>query len=148
MIFSLLLLSGRVYPQITFKKTYGGPSGDVAYSMIQSSDSGFVLTGYTFGFGMGSYDPYLLKTNKSGEQEWLKIYGGIEADVGRSLQQTMDGGFIIGGFTASFGAGFNDAYLIKTDSLGNLQWTKTFGGASTDVGNSVLQVSDGGYIID
>ncbi|MFH1321792.1 MAG: PKD domain-containing protein [Bacteroidota bacterium] len=137
----------KVYAQVTFQKVYGGSSGDAANCIVQSSDSGYVMTGYTVGFGAGSQDVYLFKTNKLGKPEWFKTYGGVNEDVGKSLQQTTDGGFIIGGYTGSFGSGFNDVYLIKTDSLGNLNWSKIFGGFSTDKGYSVLQANDSGYII-
>ncbi len=78
---------------------------------------------------------------------WTKIFGGTESDIGKSVQQTLDNGYIIAGLTASFGAGFWDVYLIKTDSLGDTLWTKTYGGIYADGGRSVAQTFDGGYII-
>ncbi len=78
---------------------------------------------------------------------WTKIYGGFDYDVGRSLQTTSDQGYIIAGETASFGTGGKDIYLIKTDTNGDTMWTRTYGGAADDWGNSVQQTSDGGYIV-
>jgi inosine-uridine nucleoside N-ribohydrolase len=81
--------------------------------------------------------------------EWQKTFGGSEFDYGNSVQQTSDGGYIIAGYTHYPWApgGNSDVYLVKADSLGNMQWQKTLGGSSWDRGYSVQQTSDGGYII-
>lgn len=80
-------------------------------------------------------------------QGWEQTYGGIDHDYGLSVQQTTDSGFIITGTTRSFGNGNNDVYLIKTDEVGNEQWSQTFGGNGYDQGFSVQQTTDGGYVI-
>jgi hypothetical protein len=87
---------------------------------------------------LGQSAPYTL---------WTKTFGGVDDDWGYSIEQTDDGGFIVVGTTYSFGFGFSDVYLIKTDSNGNVAWTKTFGGSEWEQGNSVQQTNDGGYII-
>ena len=79
--------------------------------------------------------------------EWQKTFGGSSWDEAYSVQQTSDGGYIIAGSTLSYGSGEWDVYLIKTDSDGNLEWQKTFGGPSCDIAYSVQQTNDGGYII-
>jgi hypothetical protein len=81
------------------------------------------------------------------QQRWTRTYGGTNDDVGRSVQQTTDGGYIIAGVTWSFGVGNDDVYLIKTNASGDTLWTRTFGGMLSDYGYSVRQTSDGGYII-
>jgi hypothetical protein len=78
---------------------------------------------------------------------WQKTYGGADYDAGKSIIQTGDGGYVIVGFTSSFGAGENDVFLIKTDSAGNMLWNKTYGGVSRDSASSVVQSTDGGYVI-
>jgi predicted secreted protein len=78
---------------------------------------------------------------------WQNYWGGYNMEVGNAIQQTNDGGFIIAGATFSFGAGLSDVYLVKTDSLGNTEWTRTYGGPGEDFAKSVKQTRDGGYII-
>ena len=128
-------------------KTYGGSSNDHLYCVEQTSDGGYISTGWTSSFSTAYEDVYLIRTNASGDTLWTKIYGGSESDVGRSVKQTTDGGYIIAGWTRSFGVASNDVYLIKTDNNGDTLWTKTYGGIYNEEGHSVLQTLDGGYII-
>jgi hypothetical protein len=134
--------------QITFQKTIGGTDYDYGYSVQQTTDGGYVIAGYTSGFGAGGgSDVYLIKTDAAGTPMWTKTFGGIGPDYGYSVQQTNDGGYIIGGVTYGFGAGNADVYLIKTDAIGSILWTKTYGRSANDYGYSVQQTDDGGYII-
>jgi len=132
---------------ISFAKTYGGAYLDVAYPVQQTSDGGYIVAGFTGSFGAGSADIFLIKTDANGNIQWAKTYGGTYDDVAYSVQQTSDGGYIVAGETRSFGAGYRDIFLIKTDASGNLQWAKTYGGTSDDLAYSVQQTSDGGYIV-
>ena len=130
-----------------FAKTYGGTDLNWAYSVQQTSDGGYIVAGETWSFGAGGWDIFLINTDANGNIIWAKTYGGTDWDKASSVQQTSDGGYIVAGWTESFGAGWADIFLIKTDTNGNIIWAKTYGGTSRDVASSVQQTSDGGYIV-
>jgi hypothetical protein len=131
----------------TWDRTFGGTSDDYSYSVHQTSDGGYIIAGATCSYGMGSSDVYLVRTNAAGDPLWTKAFGGDLWDYGRSVQQTQDGGYIVAGYTRSYGAGYSDVYLIRTDPTGDTLWTKTFGGPRADYAYSVQQTTDGGYVI-
>jgi hypothetical protein len=144
---SSLTLAQPQAPDTLWTKTYGGNSGDYGNSVQQTTDGGFIIAGYTYSYGAGYSDVYLIKTDGLGNQQWYRTFGRQWDDYGYSVQQTTDGGFIIAGRTSSYGAANYDVYLIKTDGLGNQQWYRTFGGNNYDCGYSVQQTTDGGFII-
>ena len=128
-----------------WSRTYGGTDWDMGYSVQQTSDMGYIVAGYTYFFG--NFDQvYLVKTNASGDTLWTRTYGGTGYEWGRDVQQTTDGGYIVVGYTSSFGNS-GQVYLIKTNASGDTLWTRTYGGASYDYGYSVRQTTDGGYIV-
>lgn len=108
-------------------------------------DGGYIVTGSTI--DTAGRNVYLLKVDSIGNIIWEKSFGGLQDDYGFYTQETRDSGFVIVGKTFSFGNGSSDVYLIKTDSLGNLLWSKTFGGLGDDEGISLKQTNDGGYMI-
>ncbi len=133
--------------QTGFQRSFGGGNNDYGFDGKQTSDKGFVVFGYTRSFGAGSMDLYLVKTDSNGAFSWAKSYGGTGDDEGYAIRQTNDGGYILCGYTKSFGAGGYDVYLIKTNSVGDTLWTKTYGGPKNDFGNAVIQTADGGYLV-
>ncbi len=128
-------------------KLFNANLPSMANNVQQTVDGGFIVVGYLYSLVSLNYDVYLIKTDINGDSLWTKCIGGASADKGNYVQQTTDGGFIIAGETESFGAGNFDIYLIKIDLNGDTLWTKTLGGTGEDIGNSIKQTSDGGYII-
>jgi hypothetical protein len=132
---------------ILWKKNFGlNSADDYGRSAIETDDGGIAIAGYTGSYGAGGFDVWLIKTDADGNILWTKTYGGLGDDYAYSLKQTDDGGFLIGGATNSFGVGGLDYYLIKTDSLGDTLWTKTFGGVNDDICWSIAVV-DYSYIL-
>ena len=132
---------------ILWNKTYGGATFDYGFHAQQTADGGFIIIGTTQSYGSGLDDIYLIKTDLVGDTLWTKAYGGIFNEEGYYAEQTTDGGYILAGYTNSYGAGSTDAYVIKTDNVGDTLWTKTYGGGTFDYATSVLQTTDGGYLI-
>jgi len=146
---SLSLMPNSIYltNSNVWLKTFGGINDDFINSIQQTSDGGYIIGGSTNSFGAGNLDAFIVKLDSSGNISWSKTIGGTNVDYINSIQQTSDGGYIIGGYTYSFGAGNEDVLIVKLDSSGNISWSKTIGGTSIDEINFVKQTSDGGYII-
>ena len=133
--------------ELAWSNTFGGSLNDNGHSVISTNDAGFAITGMTRSLGDSNGDMWLIKVNANGQMEWERTYGGDYTEYGRTIQQTVDGGYIIIGQIESFALGYNDAYLIKTDAQGNEMWSQTFGGQGTDQGRQVVSTLDEGYLI-
>ncbi len=132
---------------IQWTTTIGGTYNDKAESVIQSSDGGYVLAGYTQTFGAGGFDAYIAKLNSSGILIWSKSIGGPNDETANSIIQTTDGGYAMTGSVFSYGAGAFDIYILKFDANGTFQWSKTLGGSQNEHAYSIIQISDGSYIV-
>jgi len=142
-----LFLTCASFSQITFQKTFCFAGLYFGGSILQTNDNGFIILSND-SINANDYDICLIKTNTVGDTIWSRKFGGAGIDIGSAIQQTSDNGYIITGFTNSFGTSSSDVYLIKTDNLGNILWSKTFHKSQyTNDGISVLQTNDGGYLI-
>jgi hypothetical protein len=129
-----------------WSKTYGGVDDDVGYSVKETSNGNIIIVGHTGSLAINDLDVYIIKTDENGNLLWSRTYGGTNIDEARSVQQTSDGGFIITGFTYSFGDGDPDVYLLRTDLSGDTLWTKTYD-FSTQSGGFCIKETNGGFII-
>jgi hypothetical protein len=129
-------------------KHYGGilNAQDRAQCVQQTSDNGYVITGYTQSFGNAD-QVYLVKTDAQGNQLWEKNYGGAAHDRGYAVKQTTDGGNILVGQTDSYGVDEMDVYIIRTNATGDTVWTRTYGGLRSDEGRAIDLTTDGCYVI-
>ena|GEM_PF-429458 len=132
--------------ELIWTRRYGGSASDIGHDVCETSDAGFIATGETRSFS-SSPDIYMVRTTASGDMIWEKAYGGSETDRGYSVAQSPDGGFLVAGYTRSSGAGEGDAYLLKTNSLGDSLWARTYGGPMGDDAVSHQSTSDGGFIM-
>ncbi len=149
---------------ILWQNTIGGNVEEQLRSIHQTSDGGFILGGYsdsnisgdkTENCFQGSYDYWIVKTDASGNIQWQNTIGGNGYDYLYSIQQTADGGYIMGGTSSSYISGDKtensnggiDYWIVKTDATGSIQWQNTIGGNDDDILNSIQQTADGGYIL-
>ncbi|MBG0784225.1 MAG: hypothetical protein H0S79_03900 [Anaerolineaceae bacterium] len=121
-------------------------TGQPDLSVEQTQEGGYIVLGETYPPNSGTPDLLLVKTDPEGNVEWEQTFGGNQIDQASSVQQTTDGGYIIAARTWSFGSGESDAWVIKTDSTGNLIWEQTFGDTNLDNAYSIQQTEDGGFI--
>jgi hypothetical protein len=145
---NLWLIKTDATGDTTWTRVFGGDAPEIGHSVLQTQDGGYIVAGLkdtTYAAGLGAV--WLIKTGANGDVVWAKTYGGAAYEGGASVEQTRDGGFVIAGYTESFGAGLSDLYLIKTDANGDTMLTRALGGEYDDWGSSVQQTQDGGYII-
>jgi uncharacterized protein (TIGR02145 family) len=144
---------------LQWQKCLGGSYIDVAYSIQQTTDAGYIIAGYTnsnngdVSGNHGYIDYWIVKIDSLGVLQWQKCLGGSGWDEGHSIQQTSDAHYIIAGWTFSNNGnvtgnnGRKDYWIIKLDSLGILKWQKCLGGSEDDLAFSIQQTTDAGYIV-
>jgi hypothetical protein len=140
--FDVWLIKTDANGDTLWTKTFGDSLGDWGHSVQQTFDGGYIIVGNTHRWRYNN-DVLLIKTDANGDTMWTKMFGDSLTDYGFSVQQTLEGGYVITGSTHGDGR----VWLIKTDANGDTLWTKTFGDSLRNWGNSVQQTTDGGYII-
>ncbi|MES2622434.1 MAG: T9SS type A sorting domain-containing protein [Bacteroidota bacterium] len=167
--FTLLFFCTEIFAQAPlvkqWDKRFGGTSNENHYMFVQTTDGGFLLGGHSLSPATGdktqpswgSLDHWVVKIDSLGNKQWDKRFGGTHEEFLFSLQQTADGGYILGGTTRSGITGdvtqptwyldLLDYWIVKIDSLGNKQWDKRYGGMRDDQLGTVLQTTDGGYML-
>ena len=131
---------------IQWQNTYGGPGTDQAYSVHQTNEGGYIVSGRTNSFGAGSYDYWIIKLSSLGGVEWEKTYGGTGFDSLSYLEKTSNGGYIVSGLTYSFGVGVEDGWILKLNSAGAIEWERTYGGSGWEETNFIQETAGGGYV--
>ncbi len=159
--FSSYTCKSDVNGNFQWGKAVNGFADEYTYGVTQTSDGGYLATGGTTGFGFGSTDILLTKFSSDGSVSWIKNYGGGMHDCGFTVRQTADGGYAVAGGTNSAGSGGFDLFLMKTNSAGNVLWTKTYGGSADEgfsggmfftfsninADVSMITTADGGFAI-
>jgi len=135
------------YGKMEWNQTYEGIWEEHASSLVQTGDGGYAIAGYTYSFGAGNTDFWLIKTDEMGKAEWNQTYGGTMSEGASSLIETSDGGYALAGYMLAPNWGDPDFWLVKTDSYGNMEWNKTYGGPESESAYSLVETSDGGYAL-
>ena len=128
-------------------RSFGGRGWDWGNHIAADPGGGYIITGWTDSFGSGEGDLWLIKIDDEGELVWNRTHGGIAHEQGNCAQATPDGGYIITGASATYAVGEFDIWLLKTDSQGEVEWKRSFGGAAHDEGHYVVNCSDRGYLV-
>ncbi len=157
--FIVVLVQAQRQPYLQWEKSYGGTKSDQASSINQTIDGGYIVLGNAESTDLdvngnhGGYDFWLLKLDAAGSLQWQKTYGGSGDERAGKVLQTADGGYILAGTTTSTDGdvinnhGMEDAWIVKIDISGNIQWQKSYGGSNNEGANDIAITSDGGYIL-
>lgn len=124
-------------------RTIGGEADDQAWDIAQTADGGYVVTGVSVSAATGDEDVLLTRLDAEGGATWSRIYGGADNDRGYCVSEESDGGFLIAGYTGSYGAGATDGWLLKTDAWGELLWSQPYGGGDSEEFTKIIHYSDG-----
>lgn len=143
---NIYLMKRKPGGEYEWTRTFGGSEYDWGYSLVKTSDGGFLLTGLTFSFGQGNNDAYVIKTDAAGNCQWAKTFGTAGYEDGYYGIQSGNR-LLFAGSSKPEGSRDYDSYLIITDLQGNMLQEKRFGGRGDDSAYGICESGDGGYII-
>lgn len=155
-LFAALIISTTTSaqaPQIQWQKCLGGSGDEYGYDIHQTSDSGYIVAGTNASFGFGGYDAWVVKLSASGATQWQKRFGGSQDDMALSIEQTLDGSYMVAGSTSSndtdvsYNHGGSDIWLVKLSPSGSIIWERTYGGSGADAVMTLHQTPDRGFIV-
>ena len=129
---------------IQWSNTFGSSGADIANSIIQTSEGGYAIAGSTYNYSTSTADLFIVKIDAGGTIQWVTNINRAAYDYACSIVQTSDGGFAIGGMSATGGVFSGDMYVVKLSSGGTYQWSKIYGGTHDEVAYSIIRTSDGG----
>lgn len=132
--------------EIIWERTFGGDRSDRGLALALTKDGGCVVAGCTASFDARGNDFWLIKLDPKGGVDWGKAYGGHLSEIAYSVEQTSDGGYVLAGTTGSYGAGADDALVLRLDSNGDILWQKAYGGSATDFAVSIRE-TEGGFVV-
>lgn len=144
---SIVLIKTDTIGTITWNQTITDCGRSSVNSILQTTDGGFALAGYNYSFGAGGSDMWLVKTDANGVATWNQTYGHTSWDEASTLIQTTDSGYLLAGWTGSYGADGKDIYLVKIKNNGAVEWEKTYGSEGDDAIIDAIQTIDGGFIL-
>ncbi|UCG03393.1 MAG: hypothetical protein JSW11_05255 [Candidatus Heimdallarchaeota archaeon] len=146
---AIMIMPDDAFPSIEWNQTYGGDGSEKADTLIQTQDGGYAFAGSTTSIGSGERDIWLVKTNANGVVQWDQTYGGTNDDYVNALIQTQDGGYAFAGSTYSFGndGDHPDMLFVQVDAEGEIQWDQTYGGTGNDEIHTLIQTTDGGFVL-
>lgn len=140
----LLRVDGNGVPM--WNRSFGGVLGDFGRSIVECSDGGFAVVGYSASYSSGDNDIYLVRTDQDGNLLWYRVFGGSTYEYGHDIIECRSGGFIIAGERGATG-GLEDAYILRTNETGHLLWDLTFGEAGHDLCKGIIETSDGFLVV-
>jgi len=133
--------------QMSYSRAFGWPSNDYCHSVIQTPDGGYALAGFGYRPTGDSNDVLVIRLDTSGHMAWARAFGGADRDRAYSIIADGDKGFVVAGYSESFGSGNQDFLVLRLDSLGGLMWARTFGGPWCDSAWSVIRTVDGDFLV-
>ncbi|MDP5170440.1 MAG: caspase family protein [Bacteroidia bacterium] len=135
------------HSQGTFSRVFGGSADEHALALTPTRDGGYAIAGFTYSFGAGRSDVWVMKVNRYGQEEWRKILGGPDYDWANDLVETRDGNLVVAGYQRDSVTGHRNAWVFQLNRHGDLMWSQVYGGEQGDEAKALTQTTDGGFAV-